>query len=170
MRDADHDRVVTAARWELGKQFKPVLPPGFIPVDPRVVDIDCDGKLAEFRDEVDDAAYARHKAALGALLTGAYQMGGAPAERAMTLAATAVDGLADAAIVNLNIEAGRAALPEALRDIAAIDVTDAALLKGLPYALFGKGALFGSIGSRYLVVARHYDLWAEHRAPWKVWK
>lgn len=118
-----------------------------------------------YRPYVDlaDAAYARHRQALTVLLTGAYQMGGADAARAMSLATSAVAGFADAAVVNLTIDAGRAALPAELADVAAIDLEDATLLRGVSYALLGKSGLFGSIGSRYLVVARHYDLWAEHR-------
>ncbi|MDQ3034146.1 MAG: alkaline phosphatase D family protein [Myxococcota bacterium] len=108
--------------------------------------------------------YARHQQALGGILTAAYEAGGAPAERAAMLAMRAVAGLADAAVVNLTIEAGRAALPEELRDVAVIDLEDATLSRGLSYASLGKTGLFGSIGSRYLVIARHYDLWAEHRA------
>jgi alkaline phosphatase D len=72
------------------------------------------------------------------------------------LAMRAVAGLADASVINLTLEAAGVALPP-------IDLEDATLMRGVSYALLGKGSLFGSVGSRYLVVARHYDLWAEHR-------
>lgn len=114
--------------------------------------------------DLNDSAYQNHRLALGGILTAGYQMGGASAERAMMLAMRAVSGLADAGVVNLTIERGRAALPEALREIPLIDLEEPALLRGLSYASMGKTNLFGSVGSRYLVIAKHYDLWAEHRA------
>lgn len=114
--------------------------------------------------DLNDSAYQNHRLALGGILTAAYQMGGASAERAMMLAMRAIAGLADAEVINLTIERGRAALPEALRDIPPIDLEEPGLSRGLSYASMGKTSLFGSVGSRYLVIARHYDLWAEHRA------
>jgi alkaline phosphatase D len=113
--------------------------------------------------DLNDSAYANHRLALGGILTAAYQMGGASAERAMMLAMRAVAGLADAEVTNLTIEQGRAALPEALRDIPPIDLEEPSLSRGISYASMGKTSLFGSVGSRYLVIAKHYDLWAEHR-------
>ncbi|AKF10798.1 alkaline phosphatase D family protein [Sandaracinus amylolyticus] len=116
-------------------------------------------EMGGYRPYVDlaDAAYADYKTALQTALTGAYTAGGAPAERAATLATEATAGAADAAVVNATLTAAGVALPP-------IEITDE-LPRGLSYASLGKSGLFGSIGARYLVVARHYDLWAEHRAP-----
>lgn len=106
--------------------------------------------------DLSDAANAEYQTAARAALAAAYEAGGAPAERAMALATEYTSGAADVAVLNATLEAAGSSL-------APIEVTDATP-RGMSYALLGKGSLFGSIGSRYLVVARHYDLWAEHRA------
>lgn len=106
--------------------------------------------------DLSDDAYAAYRTALHGILAGAYEAGGAPASRAMALATQYTSGAADAAVINSMLESAGSSL-------APIEITES-LPRGLSYALLGKAGLFGSIGSRYLVVARHYDLLAEHRA------
>ncbi|UJR85795.1 alkaline phosphatase D family protein [Sandaracinus amylolyticus] len=116
-------------------------------------------EMGGYRPYVDltDATYEDYKTALVTVLTGAYMAGGAPAERATTLATEATAGAADVEVINATLRAAGVMIP-------AIEITDRMPL-GVSYASFGKSGLFGSIGARYLVVAKYYDLWAEHRAP-----
>lgn len=106
--------------------------------------------------DLSDAAYADYQSTLHAILVEAYQAVGVPEDRARALATQYTGGAADVGVIN-------ATLASAGSSLAAIEITDA-LPRGISYALLGKGALVGSIGARYLVVARHFDVWAEHLA------
>lgn len=132
------------------------------------LETDVDTAFAEggFRTyvDLDDAAFADHRAALELLLTGAYAAEGVPMERAATLAATYATGRVDAEILQATIDAGRSSLPAELQGVGDVDPEDPTLERGLPYAATGKTGLVGQLGARYLVVQPTYDLIQAHRA------
>lgn len=113
--------------------------------------------------DLSDAAYADHRSAARTVLAALYEASEVEAARAGTLADAATSGAADVAVLNALIEDHRAMLPPALAGVAPIDATDPTLERGISYYLLGKRSLVGSIGARYLVVASHYDVLAEHR-------
>jgi alkaline phosphatase D len=109
--------------------------------------------------DLTEPAHAMQRDAARALLSAQYEADSVEAARAAMLAEEAVSGLADVAVLNTLIETNRAMLPPALASTPVID--PAGLPTGISYYLLGKRSLAGSVGSRYMVVARHYDLWRE---------
>ena len=120
-----------------------------------------------FRTYIDlaDAMYAPHQQALELLITAAYVADGVEMARASMLATAATRGKMDAAVAQDTITAGLASLPASLQAmITPIDPEDAALERGLAYLLTAKTGPTGSLGARYLVVQRTYELIQAWRA------
>ncbi|MGE0785545.1 MAG: alkaline phosphatase D family protein [Sandaracinaceae bacterium] len=114
--------------------------------------------------DLEAAANADYKRAVGLLLTGGYMAEGVEASRAAELAAQYGQGNVDAGVINAMLADGRAGLPADLMALADIDVMDTTLERGVSYAMAGKSSLTGQVGARYLVIQRPFDLICAWRA------
>lgn len=108
------------------------------------------------RPYVDLAEYDRHREALRRALVGAYREADSAEPAARYRAAGGASGLVDSVVANRYLEAAGV-----LDDLDPLP-TDGQP-RGVSYELFGKRSLFGSLGSRYVVVKPTFDLYATYR-------
>ena len=111
--------------------------------------------------DIDQPQYAVYKQVLQATLTQAYVNEGVDLGQAALRAQNAARGHVATTILNSLLQQYNAAVPPAQRVPLIPDALIATLDTGIAWYTLGKTSLFGSVGSRYFVVEKSFQIYAD---------